>query len=503
MQICIVTQSLQFANSAGMRIRYNRFIECATDRNVAIIVVPIGQLVEARTFEHDVYIFCKTFDATALILAAHLKSVGKTVGQDLFDDYFSQYGDDRLSTYRSWLRDMAAFTDFAICSTPRMAEILAEYMPTIPITAIDDPVIDHDPLRVAAWSQSKIAAAAASRNLNLVWFGIGDNPYFPVGLADLTAHAAELARLRMLGWSLRLTIVTNARPLTVDGLALLRGLNLDYRIVEWTEEAEDRGLRDADVALLPVSGQPFSRAKSLNRAITALDNGCQVLSQGFPLYKRLDAFIYRSVDDLAADLDRGACRLSAVTTPALTRCFAALANPFVSADRFVAASRAAWTAVDPMDGAVQAGRTACGVIHGWDTRISLHKLVQRLGGLSIRSPFCSEPWNFPVRYDVIGCRLVLRVEVRLCERLGIPTKSGPVGPVRIVALEFSEVDLGRLGIEELPSVIAADVTPVVQRHLYGEVMRQVILCTQAVFPGHALLTSDLSASAMPSIEPVR
>src|SRR5215217_5648498 len=96
MKICIVIQSDAFRDSAGMRIRYDRFRESLNPQVATIEAATVAELAASRTLDHDVYIFCKTFDTAALLLARRLRVRGKVIGQDLFDDYFSQTSDPRL-----------------------------------------------------------------------------------------------------------------------------------------------------------------------------------------------------------------------------------------------------------------------------------------------------------------------------------------------------------------------------------------------------------------------
>ena len=254
-------------------------------------VTPIDRLVSESKFPADAYVFVKCFGSKAIILAAHLHGLGKQVGHDLFDDYFSQYDDARLAYYRGWLSLAAAHSDFVVCTTERMREVAERYFPSARVLMAPDPYLPFDAARLAARLTAKTARMDRSKHIQAVWFGIGDNPFFHVGLHDLAAHAGDLARVRRLGWQVELKVLTNSRALSADGLALLRAIPLPVTIEEWSEAAEIEVLGASDVAFLPVSGQSFSRAKSLNRAVTALCAGCQVLNAGYPLYAELDEVV--------------------------------------------------------------------------------------------------------------------------------------------------------------------------------------------------------------------
>jgi len=489
MKICIVIQSDSFRQSAGMRIRYDRVRECLADHTVTLDAITCEDLVASKTLEHDVYIFCKTFETRALVLARRIRSAGKVVGQDVFDDYFSQTTDPRLDRFRQWMRDMSPVTQFAICSTRQIAEVLRDYLPDIPITPIDDPIVGFDPLLVGALSDAKAARARETRELDIVWFGIGDNPYFTVGLADLAACEPELARMERLGWHVRLRIVTNRRAFESGGAEILRGVGVPFDLVEWTEAAERQALAGATLAILPVNGQRFSRGKSMNRALTALCGGCQVLNLGYPLYEQLGDFIYRSTDQLLSDLASGKCRLRRDRAPALTARLSTLANPYSVAAAFVAESRRAVAEASRVSSSLP---RLC-VIHGLESRRDLHKLVMSLGGISASTVFTDTGWNFRVRFDSSDGEMVMRVTTALAERFRLPVnRTKPA--VRIRDFDFVEVDIDALKIRPLRIVAPGDMS-LSELALYEDVMRFARDCCHAAFAPADILISEMSSTS--------
>lgn len=485
MKICIVIQSEAFRSSAGMRIRYDRFNACLAGSGDSIEAIPFSSLLNSSAFDHDVYIFCKVFETAALLLARRLRAAGKVIGQDLFDDYFSQRSDPRLQRFRSWLQDMAPLTDFVVCSTPRMAEVLRPYFGNLPITVVDDPVLDFDAARITALAQAKVDRARLQREIRLVWFGIGDNPFFPVGIRDLAASEWALAALERSGWNVTLTVVTNKRAFDRGGARALRPLGLGYELVEWSEENEADALKHATVAILPVNGQSFSASKSLNRAVTAIGGGCQVLSLGYDLYERLGAFIYRDPEQLLEDLSKGECLLRPDTAQALTERLQELADPFTAATRFVDAARAASDSVKARDTKM----VVC-LVHGRSSSIELHKAVSRIRGLSVRSPFCDAPWNYQVRFDLVSQHLIFRVRKDLIERFPVPLRRSKA--LRIKDHEFVDVDVDQLGIAPLilqsgtPSSYAMDLVR------YRRVMDFIKICCGSAFGNVDIVLSDSS-----------
>lgn len=465
-----------------MRVRYQRFISAATDET-EIIARPIAE-VSGRPFDADIYIFCKTFSLAAILLASEIRRSGRVVGQDFFDDYFSQVSDQRLIPFRNWLRQMAPFTNFAVCTTRTMQTVLRPYLPDCPITAVPDPTVALDKAALASQAEHKIRRISNSKIINMVWFGIGDNPFFPVGLQDLTSRqvSSELGRFKSRGWTLDLVIATNARALDVLGLEQLRRLPVDFHIREWSEDVEHEVLNQAQVAILPVSSQGFSKAKSLNRALTALEHGCQVLSLGEPLYAELDAFIYRSVDEMTADLALGSARLNRHSVPKLESLLARTAHPQKLASEFVSASLAA----------LSKNKTARSdvhmvLVHGRETTIQLHKAVSKSGGLSVRSPYATTAWNFPIRFDIEDARVLMRASTKICEQFNLPFVGDPI---RIGDLEFLTIDTSDKPIDKMRVYPATLQNPLTSQASYKSVMSGIAGAIKVLFPAHAVLFTD-------------
>ncbi|KMO27600.1 hypothetical protein VQ03_30430, partial [Methylobacterium tarhaniae] len=246
-----------------------------------------------------------------------------------------------------------------------------------------------------------------------------------------------------LGWDATLTVLTNTRALSAEGLALLRTLPIDFRIMEWTEAREDESLKAADVAFIPVGGQDFSRAKSLNRCLTALLRGCQVLSRGYPLYRSVGEFVYRSADDLVADLERGEAKLEGAKLPRLYELLdahASLAEAAATLTSAATSSPRRGTAKTCTD---RAGPSFC-VVYGRRTDPSIHKLVGRFGGLSVRSPFHDKTLNCHLRFDCIDGELRCRIEKSRMKFLNPDIAAAAIDVGRILDFDFYELPLSRI-----------------------------------------------------------
>ncbi|MBJ3777375.1 hypothetical protein [Acuticoccus mangrovi] len=330
MRIAIVTPSAAFAESAGARIRYRRMIEAAAE-GVTIELVPIDRIDRTA----DAYLFSKTYQMAAPAIAYGLAAAGKRVALDVFDDYFSERGDVRLQRFHRWFADMSRAVHRVAVSTPAMKARLDPRL-VVPATVIDDPAPTLDPDGLAARLAEK-AARLVPGQLNLLWFGIAANPYFAAGLGDLAAfaHALSGEASEADGGRHHLTILTNPHGASEATLAALAAAPVDVTWRSWSEAAEAAALAEADVAVLPVNAGAFSTAKSLNRAVTALAAGTQVLSLGAPLYRPLAPFLYRDLACLRLDAAAGVLRLRPGRVPRLADALARVASPRTAAARLV------------------------------------------------------------------------------------------------------------------------------------------------------------------------
>lgn len=409
MKLSVLVPSIQYKSYAGARIRYGRVAPMLTQHGVELKLEDIGHFDPTAT-STDAVLISKCHDARSLLVAAALRDRRKLVGVDLFDDYFSQRSDGRLARYRSWLAQLVGMCDFAICSTPTIAEALLPYRDGLPTHILNDPASAESDDQLSRLVSRKIAEARDSERIRIAWFGVGDNRYFPVGLSDLAAHGSALRELARSGMAVELTVVSNARALTADGLSVIRQLPIETKVKEWSETAERELLEEALVAFLPVGCQPFSRAKSLNRAFTALSAGCQVLSVGYPLYAPLGDLIYREAGELVADLVRSSFRLR----PETVSKYNASVERLASAEGEARALAAFLVNLRPGEGQRP---LMLSLIHGHSTMPQAHGLVRSLNGLSVASPFSSAPLDFDVLFRAADSGLTMLVSRNASRRM--------------------------------------------------------------------------------------
>ena len=394
MRIAVVVPDERALNSAGVRVRYDRLRPVLQEMGHKLDFIPIGQFRDKKAFSHDLYIFLKIYDARALVLARRMRAKGRRVGLDVIDDYFSPSTDPRLVHLRRWFQEMRSQLDLILCGTPALAARLDRLAPGVPCYILTDPAPMPDPAALANRLPRKAARALASQTLDVGWFGIGDNPLFDLGLGDLFAFGDSLAEANRHGFSVRLTVLTNARALDQDGLERIARLPVPTRVDEWSLEKEADLVAQSLLCFLPVNFQTFSVTKSLNRGMIALAGGTQILSAGYPLYEPLAPFVYCDMGDLLSDLRAGTLRLRDGTLDALQRVFARLGDPAAEAQALTAFLQSVPTPTPDED----RGRPLA-VIDGVQSAIGTCRQVQLAGGLFVATPLTRNRAGFDVAED--------------------------------------------------------------------------------------------------------
>lgn len=394
MKICIVRPHEADPPPAGVRIRYHRLRDALSTMGHSLTVTAIESIRGADDLDCDVILISKCYDARAILVSASARQRGILCGVDLFDDYFSQQLDSRFTRRQAWLQELAPFLDFVLCSTPRLAKVASQRLPGIPIHLLNDPFEAFEPYVIGANVNRKLREVHATGTIGVAWFGTGVNSHFPVGLHDLVAWASELRRLNLSRYRVRLEILTNRKALDLHNLALLSRMGIDHQVNEWSEEEEDALLARSLAVFLPVNGQSFSTAKSLNRAVSALSSGAQVISAGYPLYQELDSFIYRNTAELLRGIATGHLRLRSETATSCENLLETLASPDREAERLIAFLKEQSTSYT-----YAPARTI--VVLGWHCSNPIEEFADRLEALTIASPFTPADINTDGRISIV------------------------------------------------------------------------------------------------------
>ncbi|MCK0208526.1 hypothetical protein MWN33_10835 [Starkeya koreensis] len=487
MKILVVTPHAEYERRAGARIRYGRLREPLQRLGVELALQPVAGFADADRLDADVYLLSKCHDPAALVLAQAARMRGRRVGIDLFDDYFSQMNDPRFAHLRAWLAAATRLADFVLCSTPAMCEIARLYAPHLPVHVLNDPFDRFDAAGLEARLAAKSARLRSSGRLQIAWFGIGDNPHFPVGLRDLAAFGDRLADLQGRGLDVHLRVLTNRSAATVDVLAGLRHLPVPYTLHEWGEGEERALLDESYAAFLPVNAQPFSVAKSLNRAVTALCAGAQALSAGYPLYEPLAPFVYREAGELVDDARAGTARLRDASLADLAVRLDEIANPEREAQGLVGLIGSLSPGAGKAPDSRTSGEPPCAaLVHGLHTSELSHDLARRYGVLSVGTPFApAGDYDLTFQINAAGNGLDLLVHRRVA-RLVAPAAGRLVRAGRRGYLREERDDTATtpgIALARLP-------LPSAQASAHRLLLSYIVAELDRLLPGVALIVTD-------------
>ncbi|TDW25971.1 hypothetical protein EV128_116144 [Rhizobium azibense] len=495
MRICVVVPTQKYLKNAGARIRYQRIKDPLQTIGHEFEVLPIDDIDK---LDHDIYLFSKCYDAKALLIARMASQSGKIVGVDLFDDYFSQTDDSRTQRFRTWLREFLRDADFILCSTPVLRDVARQYTPELPIHVMGDPFDSYDADTLRRLLNHKHSDLWATQVIKVAWYGRGDNALYPVGLADLSAFAPQLADLQNSGFEVRLEILTNTQAMTGDALAALRSIPVPYALQEWSETAEQTLLSHCQVVFLPVSAQRFSISKSLNRCVTALYKGCQILSAGYPLYRAFDEVIYRDASKLAEDLRDKRPRLRLETLTSLERLLHIHADPVAGALGLASFLSSIVSSKIQPAGSAKKARPSAVFLHGLESTPLAHKFVRRHKGLSICSPFSDMKLNFDIRFQWnaqrTGLDLLFSEHAQKLLPRDLVAKSVLHG--KINDLHFRKIDQRDLPLLACDAASLGDSTPPIGKYAsYAPVIATINRAVYKLFPETVCIISENSRMA--------
>lgn len=407
MNIHIILPNKKSLDSAGVRIRYQR-LQTFLPKPFTLELVIMDEVNEINKYSADFIIFCKCYDTTSITLAHQLKALGKQVAIDVFDDYFSEdKNTPQLAPIRTWFKQVIPLCNFVLCSTRKIESKLKKYFLIKNIHVLNDPYQPDDFQLAPNLIIQKASKAKRTKIINILWFGMGDNPHFSLGLDDLYHYLDFLHPINH-NYKLHLTILTNQRALTLENLQKIQKISISFEVHEWSETLEKNYLKDSLICFLPTNHQSFSQAKSLNRAITALCFGNQVLSCGYPLYQPLDDFIYYHIDDIINDLDSNQLKLSKASYPSLKNLLENFASPKNEAIKFTNfLSNLSTQKVLPENPLI--------IIHGISSNLVDNKILQKSNVFSASLPFSLAPnyGDFYFFYHKIAKKWSLKLSTKV------------------------------------------------------------------------------------------
>jgi hypothetical protein len=244
--------------------------------------------------KYSIVVFSKAYDPTCFIEAKSLKQVGARVILDICDNHFYNPNDiPALRRAEEQFARMLTVADAVICSTGELAKIITDrFRPSVPMQIIADPIestidIPVDPLRRWLWSAeftslgTKIEIAKRRGATALVWFGIHGGGNADYGLNDLLRIRNCLEHLDR-QYGLTLTVISNNR---LKYWRQFADWTIETHYLEWRPTTFLSALGLHDIAVIPITINPFTICKSANRVALALSRGLAVVADGIPSYE--------------------------------------------------------------------------------------------------------------------------------------------------------------------------------------------------------------------------
>jgi len=253
-----------------------------------------------RPVRADIVVFQKAYEERHLRMADRLRRRGTLVVLDLCDNHFfhQSTGDPALAARAARLNRMLDIAHILTVSTPELATLVDH--PDVHV--IDDALEPTEPTRSPT-------CGTASR---LVWFGNAGSEQEAYGMYDLGTIVPALESLAR-RIPLHLTVVSNSRE-SYD--RYVGGARISASYEPWSLDCRQRTLASADVALLPVTVNDFTRCKTSNRVVMALQSGLAVVAGRIPSYEEFARCIRFEdwEENVARYLSDGERRTSEVST---------------------------------------------------------------------------------------------------------------------------------------------------------------------------------------------
>jgi hypothetical protein len=271
--------------TASVRIRVLAVIAELAARGVDAGVFREGEPLD----DSALVVFCKTYRPYDLDLARRLRGAGVTVAFDLCDNHFLL-----PEPHRERLVGMMQLADLWVFSTEVLRDIAQSHLGVSRPSAVIPDAVD---LRMEQWVRGawrrvteaipqRLWRRAAgierhSRDLRLIWFGNHAGSFGDAGLRHLAALRPLLESLAGT-FPIALTVVSNSYP---TYRSVTAGWKLRTQYVPWSLLTFVDVLRMHAIAVIPISVNEFTVAKSNNRAALALAHGVAVVADGIPSYE--------------------------------------------------------------------------------------------------------------------------------------------------------------------------------------------------------------------------
>jgi len=291
--------------NAGYRVRTLPLANALAAHSIHIAILSMKDFhanILKIAIDAAIVIVAKPGDSDSYLCMKYLKTNGVPVLVDLFDNYFS-WSPALVKRGIPWHWLRAVELCAGICaSTPTIAATVR----SLGFENIQN-VSDASPDEYSAFVPGLNFHAKwdAPEVLELLWFGISENPYFNAGIEDLISWIQVVSTLRTMlqsRYTVRLTLCTNRVSSVQDAIIYYAREGFDVRFEEWTEEGCTQLLSNSHVVLIPTNLSSFSRSKTHNRCSDSIWQQCLVLASANGPYNDIPGAVHTSLDTLTGTL---------------------------------------------------------------------------------------------------------------------------------------------------------------------------------------------------------
>lgn len=273
---------------ASYRLRCKRIVEHLQSQGIDAGIYHAG-------IKPKILILSKRYDYKSLQTARMLRThYGTQLVLDLCDNHF--YSDSIADIWKvraKELRDAIATVDLVIASTEQLANVIFSETACTNIVVIGDaaeqPYQPNTLLRVwngfAQFRLLSLMAKMAKDNIptghRLVWYGHHGSENAAGGISDLSRVKNVLEYCHQNN-PISLTVISNNRA---KYLQTINAWSIPTYYLDWNLATFSKALQLHDVAIIPVTQNPFTLSKTNNRLATALLHGLGIVADAIPSYQ--------------------------------------------------------------------------------------------------------------------------------------------------------------------------------------------------------------------------
>jgi hypothetical protein len=249
----------------------------------------------------EILVLSKRYDHSSVEIARKLREdYGTRLVLDLCDNHFyAESASDLWRKRAEALRHAITAVDLVVASTDQLAGVIASETACKNIVVIGDAVESpYQPGGIfRAWHllaemrllslHTDMAKDGIPEGHRLVWFGNHGSGNAEGGMSDLS-HLQDILECCHQNYPISLTVISNHRAKYQR--TMLSWLIPTYYL-DWNLATFSRALKWHNVAVIPVTRNPFTLCKTNNRVATALLHGLGVVADSIPSYQPLADYV--------------------------------------------------------------------------------------------------------------------------------------------------------------------------------------------------------------------